>query len=89
MASYLVALVSGEFDELQDESDGCRLRVIATEGKKVNKAVMPCKLCSQGPAWRIMMSISAIKYPLPEAGPDRDTRRFPAGRYGELGRHHF
>ncbi len=33
MASYLVALVSGEFDELQDESDGVRLRVIATEGK--------------------------------------------------------
>ncbi len=34
MPSYLVAFVSGELEELKDEAEGVKLRVITTEGKK-------------------------------------------------------
>jgi aminopeptidase N len=34
MASYLVALVSGELEELKGEADGVKIRVITTEGKR-------------------------------------------------------
>jgi len=34
MASYLVVLVAGEFEELRDQVDGVQLRVLATQGKK-------------------------------------------------------
>ena len=34
MASYLVAFVAGEFEELHDEIDGTELRVFATPGKR-------------------------------------------------------
>ena len=34
MASYLVVLVAGEFEELRDQVDGVQLRVLATQGKQ-------------------------------------------------------
>src|SRR5215470_10905 len=34
MASYLVVLVSGELESIEDSLDGVRMRVITTEGKK-------------------------------------------------------
>ncbi len=34
MASYLVVLAAGEFEELRDEAEGVQLRIITTEGKK-------------------------------------------------------
>ncbi len=34
MASYLLAFVAGEFEELHDEIDGTQLRVLATPGKR-------------------------------------------------------
>lgn len=34
MASYLVVLVAGEFEELRDQADGVQIRVLTTEGRR-------------------------------------------------------
>ena len=38
MASYLVALYAGEFETLEGEQDGVKLRIITTEGKRASAA---------------------------------------------------
>ena len=38
MASYLVALYAGEFETLEGEQDGVKLRIITTEGKRATAA---------------------------------------------------
>ncbi len=38
MASYLVALYAGEFEALEGEQDGVRLRILTTEGKRASAA---------------------------------------------------
>ena len=38
MASYLVALYAGEFEALEGEQDGVKLRILTTEGKRASAA---------------------------------------------------
>ena len=85
MASYLVVLVSGELEELKDEADGVKIRVITTEGKREQAVTR----------WRPRKKVLAyyndyfgIRYPLPKL----DQIAIPGGferRDGELGRHHL
>ena len=77
MASYLVAFVSGELEELQDESDGVRLRVITTEGKKEQGRYA---LAAAKELLVYYDQYFGIKYPLPKL----DLIAIPGGFSGAM-----
>ena len=63
MVSYLVVFAAGEFEALEDEVDGVKLRVLCTEGKKESAryAMESTKLIL-----RYYNDYFGVKYPLPK-----------------------
>lgn len=77
MPSYLVALVSGELEELQDQAEGVQLRVITTEGKKAQGRY------ALEAAKKLLVYYNqyfGIKYPLPKL----DLIAIPGGFSGAM-----
>src|SRR5258708_107955 len=63
MASYLVALYAGEFETVEGEQDGVKLRIITTEGKRASAAY--ALECTK----RILAYYNryfGVRYPLPK-----------------------
>ncbi len=63
MASYLVALYAGEFEALEGEQDGVKLRILTTEGKRASAAYA---LESTKRILRYYNEYFGLKYPLPK-----------------------
>src|ERR1019366_7086075 len=63
MASYLVALYAGEFETVEGEQDGVKVRIVATEGKR------PTALYALECTKRILAYYNqyfGVRYPLPK-----------------------
>jgi aminopeptidase N len=63
MASYLVALYAGEFEALEGEQDGVKLRILTTEGKRASAAYA---LESTKRLLRYYNEYFGVPYPLPK-----------------------
>ena len=63
MASYLVALYAGEFETLEGEQDGVKLRIITTEGKRASATYA---LESTKRILAYYNQYFGIRYPLPK-----------------------
>jgi len=63
MASYLVALYAGEFEAVEGEQDGVKLRIITTEGKRASAAYA---LESTKRILAYYNEYFGVRYPLPK-----------------------
>ena len=63
MASYLVAIYAGEFETVEGEQDGVKLRIVTTEGKRAT-AIYALEITKQILAY--YNRYFGIRYPLPK-----------------------
>ena len=87
MASYLVALYAGEFETVEGEQDGVKLRIITTEGKRASAAYA---LESTKRILAYYNKYFGVPLPAAQARPDRRAQRLRhLRRHGKLGLHHL